>query len=184
MRIHVEVTALPVAGARAAWTRYLCVLQREVGTTSWACSVHAQDEHGPSLARGLLAVEPAQLLPAVREFVLRELAPSVQPHAHLLLHPEAAPELKQRLALECARLRGWRAERCLGCMGSGVLRASEPAPLDGRCVLCAGHGLRYWRPGPRSLTQAPDLWSTEDVFAFALGAEPPGGETELRALAG
>jgi len=179
MRIHIDVTALPESSSSGSWARYSCALRRESAAAGWACSVHQGDEGGPIVARSLLHVEPAHLLPAVREIVQR-----VRPDALLVLRPEAEPELKQRLALDCARARGWRVERCLGCMGSGVQLSAERASADGSCVLCAGRGMRYSRPGPRRAVGVPHTWSTDDVFAIALGAEVPGAGPDRSALAG
>jgi hypothetical protein len=179
MQIDIEVSARPEAYRGERRARYLCVLRREAGASSWACSVHEEDAGGARVARASLAVELGQLLPAVRELLGR-----VQPGASLMLRPKAEPELELRLALACARERGWRAERCLSCMGSGMRSAACGDSADARCVLCAGHGMRYSRPDLPWVGIASDVWSTQDFFALALGAEEAEGELQPRALAG
>jgi hypothetical protein len=107
----------------------------------------------------------------------------VVPSARLLFKSSAEAVLKQRLAFDYARRNGWRADRCLNCMGTG--RAPMAAKLVGEtaCVLCAGHGMRYWRPEGMSAGHSRLTYSADDLFPLALGGDDEDRGSEVPAFA-
>lgn len=165
MRIFVDATAVPGASTDQCWTRLTCTLSCEAGETTWTCEIDEQP-CGKQIACAPFVAELSGLLPAVRNLLARLFE-----GRELILVPDADSVLKQRSALRYADEHGWRAERCLCCMGFGTCSIGSMGSGEGSCVLCGGDGLRYWQPRARAFGNASFTHRTDDLFRLALGGD-------------
>jgi hypothetical protein len=177
MRILIDATAAPGASTDRCWTRLVCTLSCEAGGTTWMCEIDEQPR-GQQVVCEPFVAELADLLPAVRNLLTRLFE-----GPDLLLVPDADAVLKQRLALRYADEHGWRAERCLCCMGFGTCSIGSMGSGEGSCVLCGGDGLRYWHPRARAFGYASFTYRTDDLFRRAIGGDNDVGAAEPLSIA-